>query len=247
MVLKAGNSFGDTVASAITVSGTQGGQNGIIDVLCAGVDVNAIHSRLDNYFALLINPYDLTLSGNPSDLLAPSPNLNLTDLSRYAHINLHAVDNIELSSLWTLQNPGLAAGLSLTAGNNITLDDGAAFKAAKNWSVTLTAGAKLSSGGIYLNGNSYIETQDGNIALWAANEVLVNVGDSGPVGNNGIRTLAGGSISVKTVAGNVDSGGNTEGFPPPIGQRRHSILFSQLWAGSAPPPAATSPSTRGVT
>ena len=60
--------------------------------------------------------------------------------------------------------------------------------------------------GIYLNGNSYLQTQNGNINLWAANEVLVATGSPGSVMNNGIRTVAGGNISVVTQYGNVNSG-----------------------------------------
>ena len=55
--------------------------------------------------------------------------------------------------------------------------------AGNNWSVTLSAGPQnltsrpaAGSDGIYLQGNSYIQTLNGNINLWAANEVIVNPG-----------------------------------------------------------------------
>jgi hypothetical protein len=68
------------------------------------------------------------------------------------------------------------------------------------------------SDGIYLNGSSYIQTQNGNISLWAANEVKAATGPSDVVGLNGIRTLDGGSIDVTTRYGDVNAGGNWHGF-----------------------------------
>ena len=76
----------------------------------------------------------------------------------------------------------------------------------------LTSRPASGTDGIYLNGNAYIQTQNGNINLWAANEVLVNTGNSGAVGGNGIRTLNGGNLSVTTQFGNVNAGANGNGF-----------------------------------
>ena len=58
--------------------------------------------------------------------------------------------------------------------------------------------------GIYLNGNSYLQTRNGNINLWAANEVIVNSG--------AIRTTQGGSIKVTIDFGDVNSGVNVNGY-----------------------------------
>src|SRR4029077_1373455 len=121
--------------------------------------------------------------------------------------------------------PGVAATLSLFAGNNITFDNSSGIRAGNNWSVNLVAGMQLTSAAnlkagsdaIYLKGNSFITTRNGNITLWAGNEVIINPGppyalSSGAVGNNGIRTLAIGNIDVTTEFGDVNTGGNYQGF-----------------------------------
>ena len=58
--------------------------------------------------------------------------------------------------------------------------------------------------GIYLNGISDIQTQNGDINLYAANEVIVSGG--------AIRTEGGGNIQVTAEYGNVNSGMNTAGY-----------------------------------
>ena len=83
---------------------------------------------------------------------------------------------------------------------------GPASAPARTGSVNLFAGTELTSAsgrqpgfdGIYLDGDSFIQTLNGNISLWAANEVIVNPGppyanNTGAVGDNGIRTLNGGT------------------------------------------------------
>ena len=99
--------------------------------------------------------------------------------------------------------------------------------AGNHWSVSLSAGLQYltarpasGTGGIYLNGSSFIQTQNGDINLWAAGDVIVNPGPAYPTldpagldpGNNGIRTLAGGNISVTALFGNVNTGGNINGY-----------------------------------
>ena len=143
------------------------------------------------------------------------------------NVALAAADgNIELGSVWTLTDPGVAATLNLTAGNSINLDTGSGITAGNNWSVNLTAGTALAPGtlptsgndGIYLNDGSYIKTQNGNINLWAANEVQVGwTGEAsapGTVnsGSGGITTAKGGNISVTTLYGDVNTGSDSHGF-----------------------------------
>jgi len=233
VVLHADNLFSDTSGSQINVAGgtgTGGGQNGIIEIFGNGVTAGTVQSIISSYYAYLINPGDIYLSSSapttaatqPADSSHPNPyaNLNLGkltpnvgnvgELSAYSQIDLQALNNIELDSLWTLADPGAAAALSLTAGNNITLNN--SINAKNNWSINLTAGTQLPSGtlptagndGIYLNGVSYIQTQNGNISLFAPNEVIV--------GGGAVRTLKGGSISVTTEYHNVNSGNNPNGY-----------------------------------
>jgi filamentous hemagglutinin family protein len=141
-----------------------------------------------------------------------------------SHISLEARSLIELQTQWTLpasQDP--TASLSLTSGKSIVFDDGSYLSAGNNWSVTMSAGPSLPRGstippsdaltlpdgntyldGIYLNGNSYLQTRNGNISLHAANEVMVN--------NGAIRTVQGGNIEVTADIGDVNCGVNVNGY-----------------------------------
>jgi filamentous hemagglutinin family protein len=246
VVLKSGNSFADTAGSAITVSGASGGQNGIVEIFGNGVDASTIQSSIGNTYALLINPFDITL-GNAKDLSSPSsPQLRAADLSpNYTKIALFADDNILLQTAWTLYaNPDPMGALNLEAGNNIIFNNGSGIKAVlstsssgsstaaqNNWGVNLTAGTQLPADskpdptqgtvingvnrldGIYLDGNSYIQLLSGSADLWAANELIVDPGTGlFSAGNNGIRTLKGGSINVTAEYGDVNTGANYNGY-----------------------------------
>jgi filamentous hemagglutinin family protein len=234
VILKAGNTYADTPASTISLTGQRRGQNGILELFCPGADASVIQSTLDNPFALLVNPYDITISLDATDTSSSNPTFNVRDLLKYANVRLEAGDNIELMTRLTLANRDTFGTLALEAANNITLDDGAAISAGRNWDVRLTAGTQLAaaadrqagSDGIYLLGNAFVQAQNGTIDLWAGNEMLVNTGDSGDVGNNGIRTLAGGSINVTTLFGDVNTGGNPRGFRTPY--RANSPFYSVL-------------------
>jgi filamentous hemagglutinin family protein len=212
VVLKSGGTFSDTLASTIDVSGGSGGLDGIVEIFGSGVSANTVASSIGNHYALLFNPVDITLSASPTDLSSSSPTFNASALSGYSQINLHAQDNIELSTPWVLGSSGVQATLGLTAGNSLTLDGSAAISAGNNWSVDLKAGAQLVSGsppapgqdGIYLKGSSYIQTKNGDISLFSPEEVIVNAG--------GVRTLTGGNIDVTTLYGDVNSGTSTSGF-----------------------------------
>jgi filamentous hemagglutinin family protein len=224
VTIKSGNTFSDQPASTINISGgAQGGNAGQVEISAAnlGPIQSTINARAASGFlggTLTLDPYDLTLDAAFVNSLTPILNAGLYSIS------LQADDNITLSTVWTLADPGAAAILTLTAGNNITLNNGSAIIAGNNWGVTLSAGphnltARPADGtdGIYLQGNSYIQTLNGNIDLWAANEVIANPGPAyalgtGAVGNNGIRTLNGGNISVTAEFGDVNTGGNYQGY-----------------------------------
>ena len=232
VVLQSGNTFADTAGSTINVasSTSAGGQDGIIEIFGNNVvDASSIQSSIGNNFALLINPYDITLSANATDTSSTSPNLNVNDLAAYSQIALFAQDNIKLSTAWSLTDPGASASLALQAGNNLILDDGTGIQAGNNWGVNLTAGTGFvptigqltpasGSDGIYLNAGAYIQTQNGDISLWAANEVQVGwSGTANPSGiaNGGtgsITTRNGGSINVSAQYGDVNTGSGVGGF-----------------------------------
>jgi len=168
-----------------------------------------------------VSPGDPPSVGSPDTLTLDVNSFNaLISQNALSRIDLQATRNIEIATLWKIPNSQDPNGsLTLTAGNTITLDDGSGIAAGRNWNITVSAGpqsltTKPSAGtaGIYLLGNSYIEAQNGNINLWAANEVLVNTGDTGDPNGNGIRTLAGGNIHVTTEYGDINAWGNAQGF-----------------------------------
>ncbi len=229
------NTFVDTAGSTISVSGVSGGQSGIIEIFGNGVTAGTVNSTIGSYFAYLINPGDLFLSTDPTtpntitDTSHPNQYANFnvsSDLSAYTRIDLQALNNIELSTPWSLANQGATiATLGLSAGNNIILDSDSGIKAGQNWSVNLTAGTQLSPGsmpasgsaGIYLDDNAYITAKNGDVNLQAANEVQVGwLGSETPgVANSGlgsITTTLGGNISIVASDGDVNSGSNPNGY-----------------------------------
>lgn len=233
VVVKSDSQFTDNSTSAINVSGKAGGRNGVVEIFgnaSAGSPVtpSTINSQIDGQSAsaflaagglLYVNPKSLTLSSDASNPSAKAPVLGLRDLSSFSKIDLFTPGILNLAANWSLadsQDPD--AMLSLSAGNKITLN--ASLSAGNNWAVTMSAGpanltAKPAAGdGIYVNGDNYIQTQNGSIDLWAANEVIVNPALSQ---YNGVRTTGGGSINVVAQYGDVNTGGNYNGFD--FGQR----------------------------
>jgi hypothetical protein len=192
-------------------------------------NVNAASFSLGNH--LLVNTYDLSLSYDTTDTSSSSPNLNLQDLSHYSKISLFANDSISLNGIWNLADSAdSTAYLKLQAKNSINLsDDGAGdysgILAGQNWNLRMIAGTELTSSAnlqegmdrIFLQGLSFIQTQNGNIDLAAGNEVFVDDGTrddsqlpydiSSQIGN-GITTVAGGSINVTTRFGDINTGAN---------------------------------------
>src|SRR5262249_55701513 len=125
-------------------------------------------------------------------------------------VALFANGNITLKSTWTLpasQDPlalvELEAGSSILLNNNsglkgVLTDSTGTIQNKSFWSVSLGAGTLLAGSkpnpadsslinglprldGIYLDGNSAIQTLNGDISLWAANEVIINPGDPYPL------------------------------------------------------------------
>ncbi len=227
VTLKSGNTFSDQAGSAIDVSGgARSGNGGQVEISAS--QVSSIHSTIDGHAnagsagaILTLDPYDLTLD----QAYVGSLTSQITG-GGLSQVKLQADHDIELSTLWTVADADSSATLSLSAGNNITLENGSGINAGKNWSLELSAGTSLPAGttpnsgedGIYLAGNAYLQTQNGDIHLKAANEVQVGwSGQSSSKGaaNSGtgrIITTGGGNIEVTTTYGDVNSGGGTSGF-----------------------------------
>ena len=234
VVLKSDQGFADTPTSAINVAGTAGGKNGVVEVFGTGTTVNNIQSQIDNLSAaqfgsqnlLLVNPYDLTLSADPSDTSSSSPNINVNDLAGYSKIDLFANHDILLNTVWQLPDSSdPSASVSLQAANNITLWDGTGIQAGQNWTLNLTAGTELTSAAniqdgadrIFLQGMAFIQTQNGDINLRAGNEIFVDDGSRDDSGTpfdpsnligNGITSIGGGNITATAVYGSINTGGN---------------------------------------
>ena len=212
VTIKSDHTFSDQLGSTISIAGgANGGNGGGLEISAASLD--GIQSHIDGRAAsgfhggtFTIDPTDLNLTSAFVSTLTPVLNSGLYQIS------LQADNNITVSTAWTLTDPGVSALLSLTAGNDIILNANTSIQAGNNWSVSLTAGPQnlaakpitTRTDGIYLDGNSFIQTLNGNIDLKAANEVLVNSG--------AIRTRQGGSISVFTKFGDVNSGISGNGF-----------------------------------
>ena len=234
VVLHAGDSFSDASGSKINVSGGTGaaaGPDGFVEIFGNNVaDATTVNSTIDGVSAgtfslqnhLFINPNNLTLSTGATSDSASSPNLSLNDLLNYSQVYLY---NIELASVWNPGNANAPATLNLTAMNSIVLDNGSGIAGGNNWTVNMMAGTSLPYGipsfssdsgvfdhGVYLNGSAYVQTQDGDINVWAANTVQIDHTDPITDAGNGIRTLNGGNIDVTAQYGDVNTGANPAGF-----------------------------------
>ena len=233
ILVKSEKQFTDASGSAISVAGgSAGGQGGKVEI--SAPEMDSIHSRIDGsavsgwrHGEFLIDPYNITLSSSGGSagsgtigLNDPPTALNSTltlDVNSFANfpgmdIILQAAHDIVLNTRWSLDDATDRRMLTLQAGNNITFNNGAGITAGVNWGVTMTSGADFVGpssvvsgiGSIRLNGNSFLETLDGSISISAGKEVLVGTG--------AIRTLAGGSINVSALSGDVNSGLNPNGY-----------------------------------
>ncbi|HEY1786641.1 MAG TPA: hypothetical protein VGJ73_00730, partial [Verrucomicrobiae bacterium] len=235
IILNAGNRFTANSGSTISVSGTGGRQSGVIEIFDPGAMTSPIQPS-GAYLAFLLNPYDVTFStaitGTSLDAKNNlDANFNVNDLAAYSQIDLLALDNFELKTDWTLNNSSSPAVLNLTAGNDITVDDTYDLFAGLDWTVNLKAGAAFvptvgqprpgsGSDGIYVDGAAYIESENGNVNLWAANEIQVGWSDVGTpsdlgvanAGSGSITTIRGGNINATTMYGDVNTGSGTGGF-----------------------------------
>jgi filamentous hemagglutinin family protein len=230
VTLKSGNTFADNAGSVIDVSGgAQGGNGGTVEV--SAPQMSAIQSQILGGAQpgwqggdLLVDPLNVLLTATTGSATSSGTvnagdppttgtlSLNVSSFSTFSQIVVQALQNIELGTLWALADSTIPASLTLQAGNNIILDSNTGIRAGLNWAVNLMAGTALAPGtlpttgndSVLLNGNSFVQSQDGNITVSAPNAVTVGTG--------AIRTLGGGSINVTTQYGDVNTGTSTLGF-----------------------------------
>ena len=233
VIAQAGNTFADTATSAINVSGNVGGVEGFVEILGQNISgINSVNSTIDGLTAanfssaknrLMLNASAITLSTSPTFAIAANPNINVGDLSSFSKIAFFSDSDITLKNTLSLSaslDPN--ACLTLVAARNLTLNNGTSISGAANWNVNLTAGTELTSvanrqsglDGIYLNGNAFVRTMNGNINALAGNEMIIDDGLSSglSVSGNGIKTIGGGSINATAIYGDVNTGGNPFGF-----------------------------------
>lgn len=237
VTIKSDNSFSDQAGSTINIAGgAQGGNGGQVEI--SAPQMNGINSSINGQAAdgfsggiFTLDPANIWLAAANTDPAAPSGYavVNVNSYNGVSQINLQADNNITLNTAWILASQTVPATLSLSAGNDITLNNASSIQAGNNWSVNLTAGTafvstqnqpKPGSGndGIYLNGSAFLQTANGDLDLNTANEVQVgwsgqSAGQGVANGGSGaIRTLGGGNINVTTEYGDVNSGTSSYGF-----------------------------------
>lgn len=237
ITLKSADTFSDTPTSRIQIpGGASGGAGGFVEI--SAPNIPAIHSQIDGHAQagsvggqLLIDPQDIVIgstgngsagSGQVGAGEPPAGTLNLDVASAFigfSQITLQATRNITVAAgtLWDLESstginaPG--SHLTLEAGNNLTIANGANLVAGENWSVTLAAGRdfaggsgalKSGVGNLAFGGTGSLQAQNGHVQLRAGNNVTV--------GSGHVRTVGGGAIEVEALAGNINTGTQNNGF-----------------------------------
>jgi hypothetical protein len=159
--------------------------------------------------------------------------------SGFSQITLQATRDITLAvgATWNLaQSTGQElpdCHLTLQAGRNIIFGNNAALVATADWAVDLVAGATFTTptsvspgaGSIYLGGgpttkqNGSLQSERGDLRLFAGGDVLV--------GSGFIRTSAGGNIQITTASGDVNAGTKTQTYD----YSRNGYQVSSLGSG----------------
>ena len=213
ITIKSANTFSDTSASVIDVSGGgQGGNGGQVEI--SATRLNSIQSLITGHAnegwaggAMTIDPANITLvssgstasSGTVNEGDSPSAlTLNPNSLNSFSQILLQASQNIILDTPWNLPATANPAALTLQAGNNILFENNDGITAGQNWSVNLIAGANFSSS--TLNSSSVTATAK------SSSSSIVMAGSAGVQTANGSITLIAGNL-ISTASGTIQSSG----------------------------------------
>ena len=228
VTLQSGGAFFDQAGSTISMAGgAKGGNGGQLEI--SSPNLGALQSHIDGQATagfqggkMVIDPTDVTLDANAVN------SYNQMIAGGLSQLTISASDNITLDTVWNLADAAVPSALTLSAGNSIILNDGsvtsAGISGGKNWTLSLIAGTAFVSSpgqptpaagteGVYLNAGAYVQTQDGNINVSAANEVIIqNVDLSTGALGGAIRTMAGGNINVTAQYGDVNAGNDVKGY-----------------------------------
>lgn len=227
ITVKSGGTFADSPTARLSVAGgANGGDGGFVEVSAATVP--SIQADLDGSAkpgfkagALLIDPDAISIDATGTGSAgggqvgvgdAPTKlSLNPNAFAGFSQITLQARQSIDINTIWNLPDAAPGAHLTLQSGGDIRFAQSAALAAGSGWTIDLWAGYQFASstvksgtGSVLLNGASTLSTTTGNIGIHAGKDVTVQRG--------AIRTTGGGSISVETLAGSINSGTKTEGF-----------------------------------
>ncbi len=258
ITLKSENDFSDSTGGKISVAGgAQGGNGGSVEI--SAPNISSLNSSMDakaqpgwTAGKLFLDPDNIILdlsggdsAGGGTVAVGDSPGSTL-DLNVYgaffgfSQIVLQAKYNITLANgtFWNLADAtGVGGGqLTLEAGGDVILGDGAAIYDAGNWSVTLKAGVndfnagtvQSGTGNIFLNGSSAIGLNAGSIDLTAGQNIQI--------GGGSVTTMGGGNISATALAGSVNTGSDVGGYVYKFGFSRSDILYAvspPVWTSSA--------------
>ncbi len=214
--------------------GAAGGNGGRVALSAPQMSAIASHIESRSHFGgvggeLVIDPFDILISNsgagapgggtvNPGDSpVAGTLTFRPSAFASFAHITLQALRDITVSSAWNLPDSvDPTSTLLLQAGRNVNLNS--SITAGRNWSVALIAGANFTTpdaanpvgavnpgtGNINFNSSSSLQTQNGDVSLFAGQSVTLNAGFA--------RTVAGGNIDVFAANGDVNTGSGKGGF-----------------------------------
>ncbi|MBX3733060.1 MAG: filamentous hemagglutinin N-terminal domain-containing protein [Verrucomicrobiae bacterium] len=245
IIIQSERSFSDAPTSTLAVrGGSEGGNGGFVEV--SAPEMPAIRSTLEGSAAsggaggrLLIDPVDIVIgqsgggSAGGGTVGADDPPTTLfldvnTAFIGFAQIELQATRDITIAAgtLWDLAaSTGQSAPgsrLSLEAGNNVSIADGAGILAGEHWSVSLAAGRDFSTPdgivpvavvpnqprprqhSVFFEGAGFLESANGAVEIRAGLDVTVAGGF--------VRSTSGGSISVEALGGNINTGTRANGF-----------------------------------
>ncbi|MBW8864065.1 MAG: filamentous hemagglutinin N-terminal domain-containing protein [Verrucomicrobia bacterium] len=244
VTLKSDNIFSDATGSQIvTTGGGNGGNGGNVEV--SAPNIQSLNSSMDASASVgftggefLLDPVNIVLGLGivgtvPANGTVPyntpgTLNLNVGTGGSFANknfsnIKLQASGNITMDAgvVWDLSgSTGNKSGqVTLQAGGQILLNDGAQIFDANNWSLTMQAGYDFINNrvkpyinstpappdtSIILDGSSSIKLAAGAINLTAGKDITVNSGY--------VITTGGGSISAHALSGTIITGEDPIGY-----------------------------------